>query len=78
LEAEKIGGSMAKDKKTKVRARRVFGLFARISEERKSTILKFAGWAVAAFTLYALISVGSYLFTWKVDQSLLTSPDMMA
>ena len=69
---------MAKDKKTKVRARRVFGLFARISEERKSTLLKFAGWAVAAFTLYALISIGSYLFTWKVDQSLLTSPDMMA
>lgn len=68
---------MAKDKKTKSKARRRFRLFAGISEERKSTLIKYTGWAITAFTLYTLVSVGSYLFTWKADQSLLTSPDMM-
>ena len=68
---------MAKDKKTKSKARKRFRLFAGISEERKSTLIKYAGWALTAFTLYTLVSVGSYLFTWKTDQSLLTSPDMM-
>jgi S-DNA-T family DNA segregation ATPase FtsK/SpoIIIE len=68
---------MAKDKKTKSKARKRFRLFAGISEERKSTLIKYAGWALTAFTLYTLVSVGSYLFTWKADQSLLTSPDMM-
>ena len=68
---------MAKDKKTKSKARKRFRLFAGISEERKSTLIKYAGWALTAFTLYTLVSVGSYLFTWKADQSLLTSPDML-
>lgn len=68
---------MAKDKKTKSKARKRFRLFAGISEERKSTLIKYTGWAITAFTLYTLVSVGSYLFTWKADQSLLTSPDMM-
>ena len=68
---------MAKDKKTKSKIRKRFRLFASISEKRKSTLLKYTGWAITAFTLYTLVSVGSYLFTWKADQSLLTSPDMM-
>ncbi len=68
---------MAKDKKTKTKARRRFRLFAGITEERKSTLLKYAGWALAALSVYMLVSVGSYLFTWKTDQSLLTSPDML-
>ena len=68
---------MAKDKKTKSKARKRFRLFAGISEERKSTLIKYTGWALTAFTLYTLVSVGSYLFTWKADQSLLTSPDML-
>ena len=68
---------MAKDKKTKSKVRKRFRLFARISEERKSTLIKYTGWAITAFTLYTLVSVGSYLFTWKADQSLLTSPNMM-
>ena len=69
---------MAKDKKTKARMRRLLRPFAGMTQERKSTLLKYAGWAMAAVTLYVLISVGSYLFTWKVDQSLLTSADMMS
>ena len=52
--------------------------FAGMTQDRKSTLLKYTGWAVAAVTLYVLVSVGSYLFTWKEDQSLLTSPDMMS
>ena len=69
---------MAKDKKTKARMRRLLRPFAGMTQERKSTLLKYAGWAMAAVTLYVLISVASYLFTWKVDQSLLTSADMMS
>lgn len=68
---------MAKDKKTKSKVRRRFRLFAGMSEERKSTLIRYAGWALAALTLCALISICSYLFTWKADQSLLTSSDMM-
>ena len=69
---------MAKDKKAKSKISRKFKVFARISEERKSTLIKYAGWAITAFSVYTLVSVCSYLFTWKVDQSLLTSPDMMS
>lgn len=69
---------MAKDKKTKSKESKKFKFFANISEERKSTLIKYLGWALTAFTLYTLVSVGSYFFTWKADQSLLTSPDMMS
>ena len=71
---------MAKEKKNKNKSkmRRLFRPFVGISEERKSTLLKFAGWAVAAVTVYLLVSVGSYLFTWKLDQSLLSTPDMLS
>ena len=69
---------MAKDKKKKARMHRLLHPFAGMTQDRKSTLLKYTGWAVAAVTLYVLVSVGSYLFTWKEDQSLLTSPDMMS
>ena len=69
---------MAKDKKKKARVHRLLHPFAGMTQDRKSTLLKYTGWAVAAVTLYVLVSVGSYLFTWKADQSLLTSPDMMS
>ena len=68
---------MAKDKKTKSKDRKSFRLFAGMSEERKSALIKYTGWAVAALAVYVLVSVGSYLFTWKADQSLLSAPDMM-
>lgn len=45
--------------------------------ERKSNLLKYTGVAVCVFTLFTLISVVSYLFTWKTDQSLMAHPDMM-
>ena len=68
---------MATEKKTNSKANRRFKLFVGMSDEKKSTMLKYAGWAIAAFALFTLVSVGSYLFTWKPDYSLLTSPDMM-
>ena len=49
----------------------------RLSDDRKSTLLKYAGWTMAAFAVITLISVLSYLFTWQDDQSLLSRPDMM-
>ena len=69
---------MAKNTKQKSKVRRSFRLFARISEERKSTIMKYIGWTIAAFTFFTLVAVSSYLFTWKTDQSLLTSPEMLS
>ena len=49
----------------------------RLSDDRKSTLLKYAGWTMAAFAVITMISVLSYLFTWQADQSLLSRPDMM-
>ena len=49
----------------------------RLSDDRKSTLLKYAGWTMAVFSVITLISVLSYLFTWQADQSLLSRPDMM-
>ena len=49
----------------------------RLSDDRKSTLLKYAGRTMAAFAVITLISVLSYLFTWQADQSLLSRPDMM-
>lgn len=48
-----------------------------IGEDRKIRIMKVAGLLVAAFSVFTLISVVSYLFTWKADQSLLSDPSMM-
>ena len=69
---------MAKNTKQKSKVHRSFRLLARMSEERKSTLMKYAGWTIAAFAFFTLVAVSSYLFTWKADQSLLTSPDMLS
>lgn len=68
---------MATDKKSKSTARKRFRPFAGMSEERKSTLMKYLGWVVAGFTVFTLVAVVSYMFTWKFDQSLLSDPDMM-
>lgn len=39
--------------------------------------MKYSGVAVGVFMLFTFVSVVSYLFTWKADQSLLCDPDMM-
>ena len=48
-----------------------------LDPEKKSNILKYTGIAVLVFTLFTLVSVASYLFTWQADQSLMSHPDMM-
>ena len=69
---------MALKKKTDKNTRKKKTSFwSRMSDDRKSTLLKYAGWTVAAFALLTLASVLSYLFTWQADQSLLSRPDMM-
>lgn len=49
----------------------------RLEVQRRKQIMKVAGLLVAAFAVFTLIAVVSYMFTWKADQSLLDDPDMM-
>jgi S-DNA-T family DNA segregation ATPase FtsK/SpoIIIE len=69
---------MALKKKTeKNNKKRTPSFWSRLSDDRKSTLLKYAGWTVAAFAVFTIVSMLSYLFTWQADQSLLSRPDMM-
>lgn len=54
-----------------------FSFFSDMNPDTKSIVLKGLGLAVAVFTVFTFIASLSYLFTWKVDQSLLSQPDMM-
>ena len=60
----------------KVRRGRL-AFFSSITPQQKSTILKYSGVVIFAFTLFTFISAASYLFTWKTDMSLMSHPDMM-
>ncbi len=51
--------------------------FSEMDPDKKSSILKYTGIAVLVFALFTLISAVSYLFTWQMDQSLMSHPDMM-
>ena len=46
-------------------------------DAQKATAVRVTGLLMAAFTLFSLISVLSYFFTWQRDQSLLTDPAIM-
>lgn len=48
--------------------------FASLDENRRKMILKFCGLMTCAFAVFTLISIVSYLFTWKEDQSVLSVP----
>ena len=52
-------------------------LSERFSEETRIRIMKVSGLVVCVFAIFTFLSVLSYLFTWQMDQSLLTDPDMM-
>ena len=54
-----------------------FSFFSDMTPENKSALYRYCGLGVAAFTLFTLISLASYLFTWQADQSLLAHPDMI-
>lgn len=72
---------MAAKKTTKVSDKQTEKLprfsFANMSPERKSNLLKCAGVAVFVFVVFTFVSITSYLFTWKADQSLLSVTDML-
>ena len=72
---------MAERKKTVTKGKnekRVrFSFFSNMDEVKKSNFFKISGSIVAVFALFTLISAVSYLFTWKVDQSLMMHPEMM-
>ena len=46
-------------------------------DAQKATAIRVVGLFMAVFTIFSLISVLSYFFTWQRDQSLLTDPAMM-
>lgn len=66
-----------KKKVVKNEKRWSFSFFTDMNPERKSNLLKYCGIAVMVFAIFTFVSVLSYLFTWSVDQSLLSHPDMM-
>ncbi len=73
---------MAARKKTKTsnngkekRAR--FSFLSDMNPDMKSIILKGLGLVVAVFTVFTFIASFSYLFTWEIDQSLMSQEDMM-
>ena len=49
----------------------------KITPAQKSNFLKYSGLIVMIFAVLTLVSAVSYLFTWEVDQSLMSHPEMM-
>ena len=45
-----------------------------MDEDDKVRLVKTTGLVIAVFTIFTLLSIFSYLFTWKADQSLFASP----
>ena len=52
--------------------------FAEISEERKNIVMKVCGLCIAVAAVFTLISVLSFMFTWKADQSLAFETEMLS
>ncbi|MBQ7194568.1 MAG: DNA translocase FtsK 4TM domain-containing protein [Bacteroidales bacterium] len=55
----------------------IFRFWSRWDDEQRAVALKIVAVLVSAFTIFAMVSSVSYLFTWKSDQSLMTDPSMM-
>ena len=55
----------------------IFRFWSRWDDEQRAVAVKIVAVLVSAFTVFALVSSLSYMFTWKTDQSLLTDPAMM-
>ncbi|MBR4300136.1 MAG: DNA translocase FtsK 4TM domain-containing protein [Bacteroidales bacterium] len=54
-----------------------FSFFSDMDPDKRSVLLKGLGLVVAVFTVFTAVSILSYLFTWKADQSLMSHPDML-
>ena len=70
---------MAKNRKANKgkEKRNGFSFFSDMDPDNKSLILKGLGLAVGIFSVFTLVAVVSYLFTWQTDQSLMSRPDML-
>ena len=70
---------MAQKKKTNNRKekRNGFSFFSDMDPDKKSAIIKVVGLLVVIFAIFTLLASVSYLMTWKEDQSLMSSPDML-
>ena len=70
---------MAQNKKTnkKKEKRNGFSFFSDMDPDKKSLILKITGLVVGIFTIFTLVASVSYLMTWREDQSLMSTPDML-
>ena len=69
--------AVSKKKTVKNEKRWSFSFFTDMDPEKKSYLLKYSGIAVMLVALFSFVSVLSYLFTWSVDQSLMSHPEMM-
>ncbi len=54
------------------------GIWSSWDDRQRENAVKLAGLILAVLAVYTFISCVSYLFTWKADQSLLTSPDSLS
>ena len=54
-----------------------FSVFSDMDPDTRSVLLKGLGLIMAVFTVFTAVSILSYLFTWKADQSLMSHPDML-
>lgn len=52
-------------------------IWMNLGEETRTRIRKITGLVVGAFTIFTLISVVSYLFTWEADASLLSADGLL-
>ncbi|MGN0202057.1 MAG: DNA translocase FtsK [Candidatus Cryptobacteroides sp.] len=53
---------------------KLFGFWRNIDEDDRVRLVKTSGIIAGLFTLFTLLSIVSYLFTWKADQSLFAAP----
>ena len=52
----------------------MFKFWRNMDDDDKSRLVRFSGLAVALLAVFTLLSIISYFFTWKADQSALASP----
>lgn len=52
----------------------MFKLWKNMDEDDKRRLVKTTGLVIAFFTVFTLLSAVTYFFTWKADQSVLTTP----
>ncbi len=60
-----------------MKLKRPSAYWAEMDEKRRSGYRIVAAVLIGLFTLFTIVAVSSYFFTWKPDASLLSDPDMM-